>query len=278
MVINAATTRRSLAAVCVQLRTTGTHPCPHPPPPHPQGGIWELLRLTPLGEGRSSELEVNRLEIRSTLCHVLTMWPWWVNLASLSFSYIMEIGITIHPSEARKDQIGSPHCTTQGGAVHISLCEGWWPGIKWEHFCCLVWSFQSVNGSYCYTQIRGKQGSLQASRLHRVWPGFVLQGRAGLWEVQPVKPANARRKGLPGQVWEKQTIQGGGLYLKPWVRNSLGTEKPLEAGHGAGMDETKGRSLHYWAAKDTREHLVPASCLTRPLRASVEKSWVSKVP
>lgn len=62
--------------------------------------------------------------------------------------------------------------------------------------------------------------------------------------MQPVMSANARRQGLPGQVQERQTTQGGGLYFRAYVRNSLGTEKPLEAGHRAGMDETKGKSLH----------------------------------
>lgn len=57
---------------------------------------------------------------------------------------------------------------SRGSCSNFRLCSCWWPRIKWGHFCCVPRSKQSINSSYCYVLVRGKQRSCRPARC----PGF----------------------------------------------------------------------------------------------------------
>lgn len=104
-------------------------------------------------------------------------------MASLSFSSIIfELRMTIHPSEAREDQIGSPHCTTSGSAVPIFIfaVAG---GLGLNESTLALWAeikSQLTGAVVMHKSNHREAGVTAGQQAAQGPPGFVLQGRAGL--------------------------------------------------------------------------------------------------
>lgn len=92
----------------------------------------------------------------------------------------LKVEITIHPSEARENQIGSPHCTTPGGAVHIlvSAVAGGL-GLNESTFAKRSKINSHQMAAIVMHELEGS-GVTAGQQAAQGLPGFVLQGRAGL--------------------------------------------------------------------------------------------------